>query len=68
MSSISRCFINGYRRALNIAGTKRWPDLSGSEQRDYEALKGDWDNVGCTIREETERFGEKMPYKVRNRN
>ena len=58
MSSISGYFINGYKRALNIAGTKRWPDLSESEKKDYEALKGDWDNVGCTIREETERFKE----------
>ena len=48
--------MRGYIRALDIYGTKNWPDLSKDKQRDYEKLRGDWENVGECIRESTERY------------
>lgn len=53
---ISKSFLRGYIRALDIYGTKNWPDLSKDKQRDYEKLRGDWENVGECIRESTERY------------
>lgn len=48
---ISKSFLKGYIRALNLNGMKQWPDLSESKKRDYEALRSDWENVGRDIRE-----------------
>lgn len=54
---ISNSFIRGYTRALDISGsTKVWPNLSDDRMKDYEALRGDWKNVGDTIRRETRGF------------
>lgn len=53
---ISKSFLKGYLRVLSLGGTKEWPDLSKDRMRDYEALRGDWDNVGRAIRKETRDF------------
>lgn len=50
---ISKSFLRGCTRTLDLSGTKEWPDLSKSQQRDYAALRSDWENVGKTIRRET---------------
>lgn len=53
---ISKSFLKGYVRALNLSGTKEWPNISEDRKKDYEALRGDWDNVGREIRKETRNF------------
>lgn len=53
---MSKSFLKGYARVLNLGGTKDWPDISIDKKRDYEALRGDWDNVGRAIRKETRNF------------
>ncbi len=55
-TAISKSFLNGYGKVLNLNGAKEWPDISRERQRDYEALRSDWSNVGRTIREETRNF------------
>ena len=41
----------------NVLRTKTWPDLSRDRERDYEKLRGDWEDVGRFIRESTESYG-----------
>lgn len=53
---ISKSFLKGCARVFNLSGTKEWPNLSDSRKKDYEALRGDWDNVGRAIRKETRDF------------
>lgn len=52
--SISKSFIEGFSRALDLNGTKEWPKLSNSMCADYKAIRSDWDNVGKAIRREYE--------------
>ncbi len=54
--ALSKSFIKGYGSVLNFNSTKEWPDISRDSQRDYEALRSDWYNVGRTIRRETRNF------------
>ena len=50
---VSKSFLRGYVRTLDLNGTKEWPDLSRYQERDYAALRSDWENVGKSIRRET---------------
>ena len=50
---ISKSFLRGYIRVIDIYSKKNWPDISRDRKRDYEALRGDWENVGRFIREGT---------------
>lgn len=43
-------FIEGFVRALDLSGTKEWPEISDGMHSDYEALRKDWENVGENIR------------------
>lgn len=56
MKKISKAFLHGYIRALDLTATKEWPNISGEKTKDYEALRSDWDNVGRAIRKETRDF------------
>lgn len=58
MKKASKAFLKGYFRALDLEGTKDWPDISDNRTKDYEALRSDWKNVGKEIRRETERYGK----------
>lgn len=49
----SESFIHGFARALDLSGTKEWPQINDGRRADYEAIRGDWENVGRTIRRET---------------
>ncbi|PWJ49370.1 hypothetical protein [Faecalicatena contorta] len=51
--TISKSFLSGYARALNLSGTKEWPNLSDDKMKDYRALRSDWEDVGNSIRRET---------------
>lgn len=53
---ISKSFLRGYIRAIDLTGTKNWPDISEDRQTDYKRLREDWENVGKSIREGTEHF------------
>lgn len=53
---MSKSFLRGYTRALNLHGTKEWPNLSDDKMKDYKALRSDWENVGKSIRRETRGF------------
>lgn len=53
---ISKSFLQGYMRGLNLGKTKRWPSLSDDKLKDYEDLRSDWENVGKNIREGTEEY------------
>ena len=49
----SMSFIRGYSRALDLFGVKKnWPNLLDDRERDYKALRGDWEEVGAAIRRE----------------
>ena len=61
-TAISKSFLRGYIRVLDLSGAKEWPDLSQNKQMDYEALRSDWENVGKAIRRET-RNADKSRYK-----
>lgn len=53
---ISVNFTKGFSRALDLSGTKQWPNLSNGRIADYEALRSDWENVGQTIKKESGRY------------
>ncbi len=50
---ISKSFLNGFIKTLDLSGTKEWPELSDDKMKDYKALRGDWENVGEFIRKGT---------------
>lgn len=52
MFKFSERFIHGFVRALDLSGTKEWPQITDGRRADYEAIRGDWENVGRTIRNE----------------
>lgn len=56
MKKVTKAFLGGYARALDLTGTKEWPSISGSRTKDYEALRSDWDNVGKAIWKETRSY------------
>ena len=57
MIKLSDAFVYGFSRALDLSGSMyREYNLSKSKERDYEALKGDWEKVGETIRKETSTY------------
>lgn len=58
-TTISKSFLDGFVKALDLFGTKEWPDLSNDKEKDYMALRGDWDNVGKSIQRETRNFRDK---------
>lgn len=53
---ISEDFLRGFIRVLDLSGTKEWTNISEDRTKDYRALRGDWENVGNTIRRETRGF------------
>ena len=55
-TTISKSFLNGFVRALDLTGTKEWPQLSGDRAKDTAALRSDWKNVGDSIRGETRNY------------
>ena len=40
---------------FNLQQTKDWPDISNGRQKDFEAVRSDWENVGTYIRKGTKR-------------
>ena len=54
-STISKSFLRGYLRVFNLQQTKDWSDISNGRQKDFEALRSDWENVGTYIRKGTKR-------------
>ena len=55
-------FLKAYKRGLKLYNTKDWPDLSNEWERDYEALRGDWENVGNSITRAAKDFRRKNRY------
>lgn len=58
MRNMSKAFVRGFIRCMDLSGTKKWPDISNSETKDYESLRSDWENVGRDIRKGTEKYGK----------
>lgn len=52
----NKSFIHGFIRVLDLSSTKDWPQIDNGKRADYEAIKGDWENVGKIIRKETGNF------------
>lgn len=55
---ISKYFLKGYLKAINLSGTKEWPNISKDKIADYNALRSDWENVGKSIRNSTRDYQE----------
>lgn len=53
---VSQGFVHGFSRALDLNGTKKWPDITDGRKTDREALRRDWCYVGDTIRREAKRY------------
>lgn len=56
MKRASKAFLKGYFRVLDLTGAKEWPNISDNRTKDYEALRGDWENVGKEIRKEARKY------------
>jgi len=56
---ISKGFVKGVVRAIDLSGTKEWPDISNSQKRDYLALRRDWEDVGNSIKRECNKYEKK---------
>ena len=51
-TTLTQSFVRGFTRGLDIIGAKKeWPDIDDAARRDYEALRGDWVNIGEDIKE-----------------
>ena len=48
--NITSSFLKGYKKALDLSGTKNWPDISGGTAKDFDALRRDWYHVEEAIR------------------
>lgn len=47
---VTMSFERGMERVFDLSGhSKRWPNINDAEQRDFEALRGDWEAVGKTL-------------------
>ena len=55
-TTISKSFLDGFARGLSLDSAKEWPNIYDDKMKDYMALRGDWDNVGKSIRKETRNF------------
>ena len=55
---VSKGFLRGYIRALDLSGTKKWPDISTDKISDYMSLRSDWENVGKFIQSGTREYRE----------
>lgn len=55
-NKISFSFVVGFSRALDLNGTKRWPNIANDKKADREAIRRDWCHVGETIRGESNRY------------
>lgn len=55
-TTISEGFLKGYKRALCMGGTKEWPNIYNDREKDFYALRRDWENVGEYVRGETAKF------------
>lgn len=55
---ISKGFLKGYFRVLDLSGTKHWPEISNDKIKDYRALRSDWENVGRNIQRGTREYSE----------
>lgn len=53
---VSNSFLLGFKRILDMKGTKRWPYLSDGKQEDFEAMRNDWENAGKSIQEGTDKY------------
>lgn len=59
---ISKNFLDGYVKVLDLGGVgKTWPDLSGNKQKDYDALRSDWEKCRkAAIRKGTGSFKQAL--------
>jgi len=55
--ALSDAFIRGFGRAIDL-GTNNvsYVSLNNGRIADYEALRGDWENVGKAIKEQTDKY------------
>jgi hypothetical protein len=54
--ALSKSFLKGFTKTINLAGSKDWPDVSEGTMKDYWAIRRDWENVGSTIQEECNKY------------
>ena len=54
---ISRAFMEGYIKALDMgATTRKYSNYDDANEKDYEALKNDWEETGKEIRRQIKEF------------
>lgn len=56
--NVSKKFIQSFF-SISLYRTRVWPDIYNDKNKDYKALRGDWENVGNTIRRESRNFAAK---------
>lgn len=57
MKRVSRSFISGYSRALDLFSVRKpRRNFRNGNHKDYLSLKGDWAKVGEAISKATESF------------
>lgn len=53
---ISRGFVSGYTRALNLFPTRKHVCASRGPIQDFKSLEGDWEKVGQAINRATSNY------------
>lgn len=53
--TLSQGFIHGFSEGINLYGQTIHLDADNSSQKDYEALRKDWEDVGTSIKEATKK-------------
>lgn len=55
---VSDKFIQSFS-GISLYGTRVWPDIYNDKNKDFKALRSDWENVGNSIRRECRDFTRK---------
>lgn len=54
--TFSRSFIHSFSEGINLYGQTIHLDADNGLQKDYEALRKDWEDVGTSIKEATKKY------------
>ena len=55
---VSKSFIYGFKRTLDLRGSHRWPNIYENALKDASALRGDWNYVGEAISTSAKKIGK----------
>lgn len=62
---VSKSFIYGFKRTLDLRGSHRWPNIYDNVLKDTNALREDWNYVGKAINASARKIGKQEGVSIR---